>query len=151
MRFLGRSPRSSLPSSMLKTINRDDLVKTRMKKQIKIAEKKGRTSKDEFKNGDKIVVRDPISQRWCRVCLIIGERDLDNITPVSFIVELESGNRTIRHKSHMRHAVKTIKKVDSKRVRFMQKVEHSDGSDSAITEEKPAQPHTRLGARPETK
>ena len=33
----------------------------------------------------------------------------------------------------------------------MNKVEHSDGSDSAITEEKPAKPNTRLRVRQESK
>ena len=80
-----------------------------------------------------------------------GERESDYITPFSFIVELESGHRTIWHKSHLRHAVKTIEKFDSKRVRFMNKVEHSDGSDSAIIEEKPAKPNTCLRVRQETK
>ena len=44
-----------MPNSKIKTVNRDDLVKMRMQKQIKIAEKKGRQSKDEFKEGDRIV------------------------------------------------------------------------------------------------
>ena len=55
MRFLGRAPRSKLPNSQFKNVNRDDLVKTRMQKQIKLAERKGRQSKDQFKEGDKIV------------------------------------------------------------------------------------------------
>ena len=49
---------------MIKTVNRDDRVKIRMQKQIKIAEKKGRQSKDELREGNSIVVRDPITKRW---------------------------------------------------------------------------------------
>ena len=53
MRFLGRAPRSKLPNSQIKTVDRDDLGKNRMQKQIKLAERKGRESRDHFKEGEK--------------------------------------------------------------------------------------------------
>ena len=49
-----------------------------MMKQIKLADKKGRTSRDKFKTGDNIVVRDPVSRRWLTEKTIVGERDSDN-------------------------------------------------------------------------
>ena len=101
-----------MPNSLIKTVNRDDLVKMRMKKQIKLAERKGRQSKDKFNEGDKIVLRDPVTRRWSTEGLVVGERPSDNIMPVSFVIELQSGNRTIRHKSHMRHSVKSEEKID---------------------------------------
>ena len=70
---------------------------------------------------------------WVTEGLVVGERPSDNIMPVSFVIELESGHRTIRHKSHMRHSVKSAEK---KCVRFMSPVEFSDGTDTALTEEK---------------
>ena len=110
MKFLGRAPRSKLPNSLIKTVNRDDLVMTRMKKQIKLAERKGRQSKGQFKERDKIILRDPVTRRLTTV----GETPSDNILPVSFVIELQSGHRTIRHKSHMRHSVKSEEKIDPK-------------------------------------
>ena len=85
----------------LKTVDREDLVKNRMQKQIKLAERKGRQSRDHFKEGDKVLLRDPKSKRWVTEGLIVGERNSDNGFPVSFIIELETGQRIIRHKSHM--------------------------------------------------
>ena len=41
MRFLGRAPRLKLPNSLIKAVDRDNLVKNRMQKQIKLAERKG--------------------------------------------------------------------------------------------------------------
>ena len=57
MRFLGRAPRSDLPNSQKRSVDRDDLVKSCMEKQIKLAEKKGRQSRDVFKNGNKVLLR----------------------------------------------------------------------------------------------
>ena len=50
--------------------------------------------------------------------LIVGERYSDNGFPVSFIIELETGHRTIRHKSHMQYCIKSDKKIDDRRVHF---------------------------------
>ena len=70
---------------------------------------------------------------------------------MSFVIELESGNRTIRHKSHMRHSIKSEEKNDLKRVQFMSWVEFSNGTDTAITEEKHTKPNTRLRAKQEAR
>ena len=88
MRFLGRAPRSKLPNSQIKTVDRDDLVKNRMEKQIKLAEKKGRQSRDQFRKGDKVLLRDPKTKRWVTEGLIVQERNSDNGFPVSFVIEL---------------------------------------------------------------
>ena len=74
-------------------------------------------------------------------------KTLDNITPVSILMELESGHRTIRHKSHMRHSIKSEEKIDPKCVRFMQPVEFSNGTHSEITVEKQTKPYYHLGAK----
>ena len=78
MRFLGRAPQSKLPNSLIKTLDRADLVKTRMQKQIKLAERKGRQSRDQFKEGDKVLLRDPKTKSWVTEGLIVGERKSDN-------------------------------------------------------------------------
>ena len=114
MRFLGRAPRSNLPNSQKRSVDRDDLVKTRMEKQIKLAEKKGRQSRDEFKNGDKVLLRCPKTKCWVQEGLVVQERNSDNGFPVSFVIELDTGHRTIRHKSHMRHCVKSDEKISER-------------------------------------
>ena len=91
MRFLGRAPRSKLPNSQIKTVDRDDLVKNRMEKQIKLAEKKGRQSRDQFRKGDKVLLRDPKTKCWVTEGLIVQERNSDNGFPVSFVIELDTG------------------------------------------------------------
>ena len=82
-------------------MDRDDLVKSRMEKQIKLAEKKGRQSRDVFKKGDKVLLRCPKTKRWVQEGLVVQERNNDNDVAVSFVVELDSGHKTVRHKSHM--------------------------------------------------
>ena len=114
MRFLGRAPRSNLPNPLKRSVDRDDLVKSRMEKQIKLAEKKGRQSRDEFKNGDKVLLRCPKTKRWVQEGLVVQERNSDNGVPVSFVIELDTGHRTIRHKSHMRHCVKSDMKISER-------------------------------------
>ena len=54
MRFLGRAPRSKWPNSMIERVNRDDLVETRMKKHIKLAEKKEDSLKTNSRRGTKL-------------------------------------------------------------------------------------------------
>ena len=90
-----------------------------------------------------------MTRRWATECLVVGERPSENTTPVSFIMELQSGHRTIRHKSHMRHSVKSEEKIDPKHVQFMSHVEFSNGTDTAITVEKQTKPDTRLRAKQE--
>ena len=58
-RFLGRSPRSNLPNSMKKFVDREDLVRNRLMKQQRLAERYGRQSSDQFALQDRVVVRDP--------------------------------------------------------------------------------------------
>ena len=101
-----------------------------MEKQIKLAEKKGRQSRGVFKKGDKVWLRCPKTKRWVQEGLVIQERNNDNDVAVSFIVELDSGHKTVRHKSHMRHAIKQEEKVSERQVRFKPRVEYSDGSHS---------------------
>ena len=148
MRFLGRAPRSDLPNSQKRSVDRDDLVKSRMEKQIKLAEKKGRQSRNVFKNGDKVLLRCPKTKRWVQEGLVVQEKNSDNGVPVSFVVELDSGHRTIRHKSHMRHSIKSEEKISEKQVRFGPRVEYSDGSHTQAesTHDKPDRPMTRLRA-----
>ena len=120
-----------------------------MQKQIKLAEKKGRQSRDQFKEGDKVLLRDPKTKRWVTEGLIVGERNSDNGFPVSFVIELDTGHRTIRHKSHMRHCIKSDEKISERRIHFGPRVDFSDGSSTPTesTMDKLDKPNTRLRAK----
>ena len=72
----------------------------------------------------------PKTKRWVQEGLIVQERNNDNNVAVSFVVELDSGHKTVRHKSHLRHAIKSEEKVSEKKVRFGPLIEYSDGSHS---------------------
>ena len=120
-----------------------------MQKQIKLAERKGRQSRDQFKEGDKVLLRDPKTKRWVTEGLIVQERNSDNGFPVSFVIELDTGHRTIRHKSHMKHCIKSDEKISERRVCYGPLIDFSDGC-SAPTEstiDKLDKPNTRLRAR----
>ena len=52
---------------------------------------------------------------------------------MSFVIELDTDHRTIRHKSHMRHCIKSDEKISKRPVRFGPHVDFSEGS-SALTE-----------------
>ena len=64
------------------------------------------------------------------------------------MVELDTGHRTIRHKSNMRHCVKSEEKISERQVCFGPRVEYSDGSytQAESTHDKPDRPMTRLRA-----
>ena len=145
MRFLGRAPRSNLPNSMKRHVDREDLVKNRLRKQQLLAERKGRQSRDEFKKGDRVVVRDPTNRRWCLEGTVVDERKGDDGTPTSFIIKFDNGKSTIRHKSHMRFAIEKNageSKVHTK-VSWAESVEFSDGETVSLESEEKTRPMTR--------
>ena len=51
----------------------------------------------------------------------------------------------------MRHSVKSEEKIDPICVRFIDRVEFSNGTDTAITVEKQTKPNTRLRAKQEAR
>ena len=92
-----------LPNSLKREIEHRDLVAKRQSKQEAIAKKKGRASKDEFKTGDRVRVRDPKTGKWDKIGTITEERDMDGYRNLSFVVEMENGWETICHKAHLWH------------------------------------------------
>ena len=49
---------------MKKKINHQELIAARGEKQRKLADKLGRRSKDDFKEGDKVVCQDMTTKKW---------------------------------------------------------------------------------------
>ena len=129
---------------MKRKVERDNLVKQRLMKKQKLADCKGRMSRDEFRLGDKVQICDPISRRWNVEATVIQEQVSDNGRQVSFIIEFDDGKTSIRNKSHLRHSIKIEGKVEKKATSFSNCVCFSDGSESTLDDKMPALQSTRL-------
>ena len=105
-KFFGRGVRSYLPNSLDREIERRLLVKKRHAKQVALATAKGRASKDVFKVGDRVRVRNILGGRWDKSGTIIGERQTGTASPPSsFTIEFSDGSTGIRHKSYLKFDV----------------------------------------------
>ena len=102
------------------------LVKARHDKQVALAKAKGYTSREQFRVGDKVVMRDHERKSWDVYREVKEERMAEDGTTHSFVVMGENGKEYLRHKSHLCHwhvthkAERGKKNFDGngKRVRF---------------------------------
>ena len=62
--FFRRGVKFKLPNSIIRKLGHRALIKQRHDRQIRIAQEKGRTSKDQFQLQDKVIVQDMNSKRW---------------------------------------------------------------------------------------
>ena len=72
------------------------------------------------------------------------EREAEDGRAVSFVIKFNNGRTTIRHKSHMRFAVK--KNEESERVHSLswsETVSYSDGKTGSLNHERKVRPVTR--------
>ena len=143
MRFLGRAPRSQLPNSTQRNIKHLNLVKVRQQKQTKIANRKGNMSRDSFPIGDRVRLQDQRSHKWNLIGSILEEREADDGKKVSFVISLDKGGTTIRHKSHMRHFSAVSERATEIRVKFADTITFSDGNTGTLRD-KGDSTHTRL-------
>ena len=102
---------------MKKFVDREDLVRNRLAKQQRLAERYGRQSRDQFALIDRVVVHDPGTRRWAMEGTVIEERKAEDGTAVSFVIKFDNGRTTIRHKSHMLFTIK--KNEESEKVRSL--------------------------------
>ena len=58
------------------------------------------------------------SKCWDRVGKIIEKREADDGQSTSFVIRMENGYETIRHRSHLRHNVLKYTKMDETKVKF---------------------------------
>ena len=143
MRFLGKAPRSQLQNSTQRNIKHLDLVKVCQEKQTKIANRKGNISRDSFHLGDKVRLQDQRSRKWNLLGSIQEEREANDGKKVSYVIALDSGGTTIRHKSHMRHFTAVSERATDVKVNFADTVTFSDGNTAALRD-KGESTHTRL-------
>ena len=109
-RFFRRGPRTVLPNSIKREVEHRSLIKARHQKQEKISKNKGRTSKDIFKEGDKVVLQNPKTKRWTEYGTVNLRRTADDGSHQSFEIQLDTGGSALRNKRFMKHAAQTLRK-----------------------------------------
>ena len=126
-RFLKRGIRSRLPNSCRKDLESEDLMAIRAKKQRLVAERKGRKSADEFKLGDRVRVQDVATKKWNKSGVVQEAREADDGQSVSFIIKMDNGNESIRHRTHLKHDVTREDRASPIRIRFIEEDAKTDG------------------------
>jgi hypothetical protein len=121
-RFLRRAPRSLIPNSLEREVAHRDFIENRHRQQVKLAEKRGRTSKDCFKVGDRVRLKDPKTLKWDKKGVIKEQRQAPDGRAYSFIVSMDNGRDSVRHKSHIKHHESGNAERDA-RVSFADKVD----------------------------
>ena len=111
------------PSLRKKEIDQATLRQKKIDHQLRVAEKLGRRSADEFKEGDAVVAQNIKTGLWNIRGTLKEGREADDGTTRSWLVETETGNITLRNSRHLKHQVK-------KNIKF------ADGEESADEEEK---------------
>ena len=94
------------------------MVRLHHSKQEKLARRKGRSSRALFEEDDLVRVQCPLSKRWDKQGTIVKKRISDEGQQTSFEVRMEGGGLSVRHKQHLRHAVRSTERVSVKKVSF---------------------------------
>ena len=92
----------------------------RSRKQKKIAERKGRKSADIFEIDDHVRVQDVASKKWNKTGRIVETRQSDDGQNMSFVVLMDNGHETIRHRSHLKHNITRYERSTDVRVKFQE-------------------------------
>ena len=109
-RFFRRGPRTPLPNSINREVEHCNLIKAHHQKQEKIAKDNGRTSKDKFEIGDRVVIQNPKTKRWTEYGTVNLKRTADDGTHQSFEINLDTGGSALHNKSFMKHAAQELRK-----------------------------------------
>ena len=80
------------------------MIAARNERQKKLAKKLGRRSKDNFEEGDKVVLQDMASKRWTVKGVIKEGRTSEDGSVRSFVIVKENGRETIRNARHIKFA-----------------------------------------------
>jgi len=102
----------------------------RAKKQRLVAERKGRKSADEFKLGDRVRVQDVATKKWNKSGVVQEAREADDGQSVSFIIKMDNGNESIRHRSHLKHDITREDRASPIRIRFIEEDATTSGKNS---------------------
>ena len=118
-RFFRRGVRTLLPNSIVREIDHRSLIKARHDKQTRIAEEKGRSSKDTFEVGDSVLIQDQLTKRWILKGEISELRIADDGSTQSYQVRMNDGSLFLRNKRFIKHDSGSV--TIKKRVHFQLK------------------------------
>ena len=95
--------KSKLPNSIIRQLDHNALIRQCHEKQIRIAQEKGRTSKDQFHLQDKVIVQDMTSKRWIHKGEVTSVRYADDGSIQSHEISSDDGTKYIRNKRFIKH------------------------------------------------
>ena len=87
-------------------VDHQEMVRKRYEHQLNLSKKKGRSSIDQFKTGDRVVVQSNDSGKWLETGVIEKKRTADDSTTQSFEIRMDNGSVKLRNKRFLRHASK---------------------------------------------
>ena len=96
----------------------DDLIKICSDKRQKMALKQGKRSSDHFEVEQVVRVQDTISRNWHKKGEIVEAREADDGQNTSFLVKMENGRISTRHRVHLKPNVTRNTRIDKPVIRF---------------------------------
>ena len=102
-RFFRRGVKSKLPNRIITQLDQNALIRQRHEKQIRIAQQKGRTSKDQFNLQDRVIVQDMTSKRWILKGEVTSVRYADDGSIQSYEISSDDGTKYIPNKRYIKH------------------------------------------------
>ena len=103
-RFLGRNCRGAIPNSLDRNGNWQAMMDNRARQHQLRVDKKGKTPKEIYKIGEKVLVQDLVSKAWNKEATVIAIRTAMDGTVVSYLLDI-NGYETARHRKFMRKLV----------------------------------------------
>ena len=103
-RFLGRNCRGAIPNSLDRNGNWQAMMDNRARQHQLRVDKKGKTPKEIYEIGEKVLVQDLASKAWNKEATVIAIRTAIDGTIVSYLLDI-NGYETARHRKFMRKLV----------------------------------------------
>ena len=94
----------------MRQLDHNALIKQRSDKQVRIAQQKGRSSKDEFAPEDSVIIQDMQTKRWTIKGTVKQARIADDNSIQSYEIESDDGTTYLRNKRYDR-AMNAIRRV----------------------------------------
>ena len=103
-RFLGRNCRGAIPNGLDRNANWQAMMDNRAKQHQLRVDKKGKTPKEIYEIGEKVLVQDLATRQWSKEGTVISVRTTVDGTVVSYLLDI-NGYATARHRKFMRKLV----------------------------------------------
>ena len=103
-RFLGRNCRGAIPNSLDRNGNWQAMMDNRARQHQLRVDKKGKTPKEMYEIGEKVLVQDVATRQWSKEGTVISIRTAMDGTVVSYVLDI-NGYETARHRKFLRKLV----------------------------------------------